>query len=111
MDFSITTNLTDWSFMQIGVYKLIFDNTDKVYIGSSINIEQRYKTHLTSVEQGRASKKRIKTFDLYGKPRLEILQLCDTDSLCILEQKYIKEYDSVNNGFNTRNDSQSRIYT
>lgn len=84
--------------MTMGIYKLNFNNTSKVYIGQSVNIERRFKSHSYIGGKG---KKLQEAFKLYGKPNLEILHICDKDKLNTLEINYIKYFDSFNNGFNS----------
>jgi len=87
--------------MTIGIYSLNFKDTDKVYIGQSINIELRYTQHLTSLIKKKSSKKLEEAYNLYGVPKLTILHICTKDELNVIEDTYIEKFDSVNNGFNT----------
>lgn len=86
--------------MTIGIYCLHFEGTDKVYIGQSINIENRFHQHLRSFENGTASKKLFEACALYGLPKLLVLTECDTPELDQLENMAMDLYDSINNGFN-----------
>lgn len=98
--------------MTIGIYKLNFKDTNKVYIGQSINIEQRYKNHLYSLKRGDACKKLQEAYNIYGIPSLEILldnidnidMPIDISELDSLEEEFIKLYDSFYNGFNSQKD-------
>lgn len=87
--------------MTIGIYKLVFDYTDKVYIGLSCNIEDRYKQHLYLLNAGKASAKLTEAYSTYGKPTITVLEVCSISDLAIKEKEYIDIYDSVYNGFNT----------
>jgi len=95
--------------MTIGIYKLNFSGTNKVYIGKSLNIEYRYKGHLRSFRRGEASKKMREAHETYGDPTLEILEICKEEDIDDLENKYIAQYNSVLNGFNSRNESTGVI--
>jgi len=86
--------------MTIGIYRLIFSNTDKCYIGQSINIEHRYKQHLNSFIVGNANSKMQEAYVLFGLPILDILCECSIDNLDKTETEAIEIFDSVNNGFN-----------
>lgn len=86
--------------MTIGIYRLCFSGTDSCYIGQSINIEKRYKQHLSSLVDGSATKKMLTAFSRFGLPRLEILCECSAEELDALEVEAISIFDSVNNGFN-----------
>lgn len=87
--------------MRKGIYALVFNGTDKVYIGQSINIEKRYTEHLRDLRDGTSSPKLLEAFKKYGKPSLEVLIECSTSELDYNEEELIKEFDSVDNGFNT----------
>lgn len=86
--------------MTIGIYALVFENTDKVYIGQSIHIEIRFKEHIYSFNNGHISEKLYSAFSTFGTPKLEILEVCNSTELDYLEEIYIKEFNSVENGFN-----------
>lgn len=84
-----------------GIYKLVFKNTDKVYIGQSLNIQRRYSEHLYSLLHKTASGKLKEAHNLFGLPDLEILSECSLEELDIQEQECIEIYDSIENGFNS----------
>lgn len=87
--------------MTIGIYRLIFPNTDKCYIGQSVNIERRYMQHLRSFELGTASTKLQNAYNVYGKPKLDILlDDIDLSELDSCENEAIEIFDSFNSGFN-----------
>jgi len=87
--------------MTCGIYKLVFPNTIKVYIGQSIDIETRYKKHLSCMTSGISALKLQNAFNTYGKPSLEILEECSIKELDSLENEIIEIYNSVLEGFNT----------
>lgn len=87
--------------MTIGIYKLVFNNTSKVYIGQSINIEKRFIDHNSNYKNSRMSAKLAQAYTSFGYPKLEILKKCTNEELDRCENKYIKEFDSFNNGFNS----------
>ena len=43
--------------MTIGIYRLVFKDTDKCYIGQSVHIEKRFKDHLNSFKTETATTK------------------------------------------------------
>lgn len=92
--------------MTCGIYKLIFPNTNKVYIGQSINIESRYLSHISNMRSNKASQKLLKAFTEYGIPILEILVECCENELNKYENEAIEIFDSFNNGFNTLETSE-----
>lgn len=91
--------------MTCGIYKLVFKGTDKVYIGESENIENRFRHHLYTIGNGRASQKIKDAVFLYGKPTLVILAECTPNDLYPLEKETIEIYNSVAEGFNTRSEA------
>ncbi len=90
--------------MSIGIYCLKFKNTDKVYIGQSVNIEKRFQQHILSMHNNSAPKKLQFGFNIHGKPSLVILLECSSSELDAEEVDNINVFDSVNNGFNTYSD-------
>ena len=86
--------------MTCGIYRLVFTGTDKCYIGQSVNIENRYYTHISSFENSRANEKLMEAVKHYGNPKLEILCECYPSELNSLELEAMEIFDSVNNGFN-----------
>ena len=87
--------------MTCGVYVLIFENTDKVYIGQSTNVEKRFLEHKSSLVTTTASKKLQDAYQKFGMPKIEILLECGSSDLNTKELELIKEFDSVNTGFNS----------
>ena len=84
----------------IGIYK-ITNPDNKIYIGQSINIENRWKDH-RNINAKRKTKLH-KSFINYGveNHKFEIIQECEKDELNHLEAFFIHKYDSVVSGFNT----------
>lgn len=95
--------------MTCGIYKLNFKGTDKAYIGKSVNIEYRFTGHLRSFKRGEASKKMRNAYEQYGPPTLSILLECKEDDLSFNENKLIKEYNTIDEGFNTHDPSLGTI--
>lgn len=87
--------------MAIGIYALYWEKPDLIYIGQSTNIEKRYNQHINSFKNNKASKKLMKCYFEYEEPTLHILELCSISMLDILEDLYISEFDSINNGLNS----------
>jgi hypothetical protein len=79
-----------------------FSGTDKVYIGQSLDIENRKIQHNTLFHTSKASKKLQKAYNVYGTPSICTLEECEPAELDSLEYEAILVYDSVNNGFNTK---------
>lgn len=88
--------------MTIGIYKLGFSGTSKVYVGQSVNIEKRYNEHCNNLLKGVAKPKLQSAYAEYGKPYLEIVIAAETiEELDALEVEAIEIYNSVSDGFNT----------
>lgn len=92
--------------MTCGIYKLNFNNTNKVYIGQSINIEYRFTQHLYKLNNNTSSKKLQQAFYEYGSPTLEILVECEKHELDSQEKEAIEIFDSIVNGFNTYSENR-----
>lgn len=91
--------------MTQGIYSLSWNTIDKLYIGQSIDIERRYRDHLSKLRRGVHAKKLQQAFDTYGIPQLTILfEENDPLRLDSLELEAIDLFDSVNTGFNTNTD-------
>jgi group I intron endonuclease len=97
--------------MSCGIYKLSFQNTNKVYIGQSVNIEYRFKQHLNSFKNLTAPIKLQEAFTLYGTPSLEILSECNREELSTQEEEAIEIFDSLANGFNSCSSTIGNIGT
>lgn len=87
--------------MTIGIYKLIFKGTNKVYIGQSYRLEGRLQQHISDFKLGRHTKKMMAAYTDFGEPSLEILCECAIEELDEFENETIEIWDSVDNGFNT----------
>jgi hypothetical protein len=88
--------------MTCGIYALKFNNTGKVYIGMSDNIERRWYSHKHSFLTKKCPAKLLEAYNIYGMPSLEVLCECDKHELDTLEKEAISIYDSIANGFNSR---------
>ena len=87
--------------MTIGIYKLEFAGTSKVYIGQSVNIETRFKQHLNLMRKQESSVKLNEAYKTYGNPTLEVLSECTEEELDSFEKETIEIFNSVVSGFNT----------
>lgn len=96
--------------MTIGIYKLNFKGTHKVYIGKSLNIEKRFKGHIRSFKIGEASKKMFEAYSIYGEPTICILKALETEvGIDEEENHYISQYNAVIDGFNSRKESVGKV--
>lgn len=91
--------------VQIGIYVITCNITNKCYVGSSINIKQRRKRHFSDLKCNRHCNRYLQNAWLkYGSTNFsfEILEECATTTLLENEKKWITHYDSLNlnKGFN-----------
>ena len=88
--------------MNSGIYKLVFEGTDKVYIGQSCDLDRRAKEYNIYFTTGTPHSIKLKQAkELFGAPRFEVILYSPIGTLNDLEYKFIQEYDSYNNGFNS----------
>ena len=98
-----------------GIYMIKNTQSNKVYIGSSININNRIKRHYYELKKGVHSNKHLlKSFIKYGEDYFEVHVLekyekIIHDDLLKVEIDYINKFDSYNNGYNQMIDVSSHI--
>lgn len=86
-----------------GVYKITNNINGKVYIGQSINIENRWKDHIYALNRGDSNCTVLqRAWNKYTQDNFsfEILELCSENELDGVEMKYIELYNSVQCGYN-----------
>lgn len=87
----------------IGVYMIRNTINHKYYVGSSIDIESRWKQHINELNKNRHTNNYLqKAWNKYGMDNFEFLVLQETDveNLRNIETYYIKKLDCVNKGYN-----------
>lgn len=78
-----------------GIYKITCKNNNKVYIGSSINITQRWSAHRSGLKMAKhCNPNLLNSYNKYGLESLvfEILEECDTDILIEKETQWFEKY-------------------
>ncbi len=88
---------------KIGVYGIRHIDTDRWYVGYSVNIANRWKQHLHWARQNKKSGMMIHAaLAKYGKEAFEfvILEICEKEKLPELEIKWIELKNSYECGFN-----------
>lgn len=87
--------------MSIGIYKFQNKITQQVYIGQSVNLEARYKSHWREYSLG--TNKFYQAIQEFGWDNFtyEILEYCAKDELNVKERYWISYYNSYQNGYNS----------
>ena len=87
------------NFMTIGIYCIYFPNIDKIYIGQSQNIRQRFNAHRSIFNKGHYN---YKLADAFTKdiPEYHILLECSISELNTREIQLINDFDSIRLGLN-----------
>jgi len=101
--------------MTCGIYCIKNKANGKLYIGSSINIEQRFKQHQKELRHDHHKNDHLqKSINKYGLPNFEftILETCLEDKLIENEDKWINQFNSMNSEFGYNKKSADRtIFT
>lgn len=91
----------------IYLYRIVNIETNKVYIGSTINRKLRLKNHISFLEKGKHKNKSLqKDFNKYGKEKfifeyfLEKVPFTKEIDRGDIENFFIKLYDSFEKGYN-----------
>jgi len=89
--------------MKTGIYKITNTNNGKVYVGSSIDIDNRLRSHLSNLKRGKHHNKQLlEDFNTFGEHCFELskIELCDMYEMIDREDYWIEHLDSVNSGYN-----------
>lgn len=91
--------------MKSGIYSIVNRTTGKIYIGSSKDIDRRFKEHKSELNRGIHSNGRLQNaWNKYSESDFEfnIVELCDIDNLLIREVFYVNKFNSLSRvcGFN-----------
>lgn len=96
-----------------GIYKIENKVNNKVYIGSSKNINTRWGQHKNMLNNNKHhSIKLQRAWNKYGEANFifEVIEECDIEKLLYLEQFYIDKYKSYYEGYNSKENTKD-IYT
>ena len=87
--------------MSCGIYKITNLINNKVYIGQSIDIKERWYNHLHRHQRSK-DLPLYRAFEKYGIKNFtfDIIEECDIQNLDEREKYWIQYYDSYNNGYN-----------
>lgn len=94
----------------IGIYKITNQINGKIYIGQSIDIQQRWKQHKQQVKGIRSNNKLYQAMREYGIENFlfEIIEQCEFSQQELDERQryWIKYYNSYENGYNSTRGGQ-----
>ena len=85
--------------MTAGIYRIFNISSNKSYVGSSINIERRWKGHIASLKRGAHRNRHLqRSFDMHGIDSFSfsILEVAKRDIILEREKYWMEKYD-VNN--------------
>jgi GIY-YIG catalytic domain len=84
------------------IYKLVFPNTNRVYVGqTNQDIEIRFAKHISKlIGSNHHSYKLQQAWPECGYPKYEILETCDKNFANIRESHWILQLNAYKNGFN-----------
>ena len=93
-----------------GVYQIYNPITNKRYIGSSIDVSFRLKTHLSKLKNGKHSNEYLQNAWNKYKNLLvfEFLESCEPDECLIFEQYYLDYYKSYNRKYGYNIDPEAK---
>ena len=86
-----------------GIYKIYCKETNKYYIGQSVNVENRLKTHLNELKNNKHINQELQSdFNSYGEDSFVFEKIKDSEEqfLNMFEKYYMEYYDSLENGYN-----------
>lgn len=92
----------------VGIYLISNTTNGKVYVGSSVHIKNRWKTHKWSlVHDVHANKHLQRAWNKYGADAFvfSIIEECSVDEIGEKEEQYIVKYDACNRKKGYNNDS------
>ena len=84
--------------MCIGIYLIRNKINNKVYVGQSVNIKDRWSNHKRELEKGIHYNDHLqKSYNKYGKTNFEfkVIEYCEKEKLDELEVYWIKYFDSM----------------
>jgi group I intron endonuclease len=89
--------------MTIGIYKIHFSETpNKVYIGSSLNCEERWKAHVRTLRKNKHVNGHFQyAFDKHGEEKMvfEIIEVMESyDRKAIIEREKFYYYQAIDDG-------------
>lgn len=105
------------------IYALEYNPTKKLYIGSTVNLEKRYKTHITFLKKGKHQSKELQDdYNKYGEDfSVYVLEEIDDGNSFIqvgykqyvkhriAEYNWMDKYKTTTNGYNIQDITAIRV--
>ena len=98
--------------LNTGVYQIVNQINNKRYIGSSIDLKERIKTHFRMLKRNKHHSMHLqKSYNKYGGENFvfDILLFCDKENLIFYEQRAIDSYDFNKELYNRRTKAEINI--
>ena len=100
--------------MASGIYKITNTTNGKVYVGSAVNFNNRWKEHVRELRKGKHHSSALQNaWNKYGEDNFEfsIIEECERTRKVLLgrEQYWIDTLDSVANGYNIAKTAGSQL--
>ena len=100
--------------MVSGIYKITNTINGKVYVGSAVNFDTRWKEHIRELRKGKHHSSALQNaWDKYGEEKFEfsIIEECERTRKVLLgrEQYWIDTLDSVAKGYNIAKTAGSQL--
>lgn len=97
--------------MTIGIYAIYWEQeSSKVYVGQSVNIEKRWLHHLWCLKNNKHINSKLQAaYSLYGEPKFQVLEISDINSLLIKEVFWVQEFNSIMSGYNVMHPEASKV--
>jgi group I intron endonuclease len=90
--------------MNSGVYEISFINSNKKYIGSAVNLNNRKKAHISQLRNNKHPNKHLQNaFNKYGEENyiFKTLLICDSVN-CLLYEQMVLDYFTPEKLYNKR---------
>lgn len=100
--------------MNTGIYAITHQASGKVYIGSAVHFEQRWRVHRHHLRKGTHHSQHLQAaWNKHGEPAFAFKKLlvCSKDNLLFYEQRLVDGYGAADRktGFNVRTNVSSSI--
>lgn len=86
-----------------GIYMIKCLVNNKFYIGSSVDIKNRWKGHIEGLKRGNHNNRHLQNaWNKYGESNFvfSVVEVCEVEDLITREQHYIDEWKACKKGFN-----------